>query len=559
MLFGWIGLILGFSGLIFVHEFGHFILAKWNGVRVYVFSLGMGPYLASFTWRGTIYALSLVPIGGYVKLQGQDDLDPNPKPTKDPHDYRNKKPGQKAAILAAGAIFNLLFAVFLFTICYSVGVEMEPPRLGMIVPGKPLANAMLVKDGTTPANLKEGDRIREVNGVPVKSALEAMLQIAGTPQNSDLHLRLDRRGGQPDDQYVTVKTERDKKIGASGIGLNPYFFEMKLPLGFTTTDYIVVKRDPASIEKLKDMPAAKAGLQKGDIIVQVGDRPIQKLEDMLLAGPRSEGKQTKFIIKRDGKLIEKELTPEKKEENENNWMFGIEPEVVRKVSQIDPNSEAYRNGLRSDGDSGPGHYVFGFMPDSEEWEGDNPFTLVWKTGKLHYASTWDAKPNDIQTLDLSVPPAGSSDLVFTQERQAVEKYKAPGGIGDAVSVAWSDTIRFSGSVFTVLQGLFTRDVSVQALSGPIGIGTVMVKVAGTQTLMRFLWLLAFISLNLGVLQFVPIPLLDGWHLLMVLVEKMKGSPVAPRVQEAFQYVGIFIVGALLLLATYNDIYRFFVH
>lgn len=556
MLFGWIGLILGFSGLIFVHEFGHFIIAKWNNVRVYVFSLGMGPYLLSFTWRGTIYALSLVPIGGYVKLQGQDDLDTNLKPSKDPHDYRNKRPGQKAAILAAGAIFNLLFAIFLFTICYSVGVEMEPPRLGMIVPGKPLAKAVMDKDGATPANLKEGDRIRAVNGVPVKSALEAMLQIAGTPQNTDLQLRFDRRGGLPDEQYVIVKTERDKKIGASGIGLNPYFFDMKLPLGFATTDYVVVKRDPASIEKLKDMPAAKAGLQKGDIIVQVGDRPVQKLEDMLLAGPRSEGRKTKFIIKRGDQLLEKEITPERKDENDNNWMFGIEPDVVRKVVRIDENSEAWQKGLRA-GDNG--HYVFGFAPEAEEWEGDNPFTLVWKSGKLHYASTWDAKPGDVQTLDLTVPPAGSSDLVFTQERQAVEKYKAAGGVWEALSVAWSDTVRFSGSVFTVLQGLFTRDVSVQALSGPVGIGTVMVKVAGTQTLTRFLWLLAFISLNLGVLQFVPIPLLDGWHLLMVLVEKMKGSPVAPKVQEAFQYVGIFIVGALLLLATYNDIYRWFAH
>src|SRR3977135_3760404 len=100
LLTGWTGVILGFSGLIFIHELGHFLLAKWNGVRVHVFSIGMGPYIFSFTRGGTIYALSLMPLGGYVKMMGQEDLNPNPDASKDPSDYRNKRPGQRAAILA---------------------------------------------------------------------------------------------------------------------------------------------------------------------------------------------------------------------------------------------------------------------------------------------------------------------------------------------------------------------------------------------------------------------------------------------------------------------------
>src|SRR5579862_6531403 len=168
LLNGWLGLILGFSGLIFIHELGHFILAKWNGVRVYVFSLGMGPYIFSFTHNGTVYALSLIPIGGYVKLMGQDDLNPNANPSKDPSDYRNKRPGQKAAILAAGAAFNLLFTIFAFALCYGKGMDIEPPRIGQIQADKPLAFADLHQssapdhaDGVA-AKLKEGDRILEV-------------------------------------------------------------------------------------------------------------------------------------------------------------------------------------------------------------------------------------------------------------------------------------------------------------------------------------------------------------------------------------------------------------
>ena len=141
MLFGLLGLVFGFSALIFVHEFGHFILAKWNGVRVRVFSLGMGPYLLSCTWGETVYVLSLIPLGGYVKMAGQDDLRPVMTPDQDPRDYRNKRPGQRAAIFAAGAAFNLLFTLAAFTICFRFGVELDPPRIGLIVPGKPLAMA----------------------------------------------------------------------------------------------------------------------------------------------------------------------------------------------------------------------------------------------------------------------------------------------------------------------------------------------------------------------------------------------------------------------------------
>ena len=110
---GGAGLIGGFSILIFVHELGHYLLAKWNGVRVQVFSLGMGPYLVSFTWGETLYVLSMVPIGGYVKMAGQDDMQPDLTASPDPGDYRNKRPGQRAAILAAGAAFNLIFALFM--------------------------------------------------------------------------------------------------------------------------------------------------------------------------------------------------------------------------------------------------------------------------------------------------------------------------------------------------------------------------------------------------------------------------------------------------------------
>ncbi|MCY3022015.1 MAG: RIP metalloprotease RseP [Planctomycetota bacterium] len=542
-LHGALGLILGFSGLIFVHEFGHFVLAKWHSVRVYVFSLGMGPYLATYTWRGTVYALSLIPIGGYVKLMGQDDLNPNAPPSRDKDDYRNKRPGQKAAILAAGAIFNLLFTVFAFALCYWQGMPVGPPRIGNVAPGTPLAAAVLhPMSENKPAKLQPGDRILEVNGVPVKTYVEVLLQVSGARKGQDLYLKIDRLV-----DLVVVKARHDKKFGASSIGLDNYYEEVPLPLGFTTEDRVVI--DPTVDKKMLAMPAAQAGLAKDDEVREVADpdapdgpvvTEVKDIYDFVNAVRGSGGRTLTLTYLRNGERKTARVTPVKPADAEA-YQIGVRPDMRRYVVDIDKDSEAYGKGLRD------GCFVLGFIPDDpnvENWK-------EWKSGRLVWKK--EAGGRKIETR-LTVPTSGR--LVFTQTRQAVERLKAD-NLGTAMGMAWDDTVRFSGSVFIVLRGLFTGDVSFKALSGPLGIGGGILHIAASQTFLNYLWFLGFISLNLGVLQFVPIPLLDGWHLLMVLIEKVKGSPVPMRVQEAFQYVGLFIIAALLILATYNDIARFF--
>ncbi|HEY3323841.1 MAG TPA: RIP metalloprotease RseP [Planctomycetota bacterium] len=540
---GWAGLILGFSGLIFVHELGHFVLAKWNGVRVYVFSLGMGPYLLSYSYRGTMYVLSLIPIGGYVKLAGQDDMNVNLAPSQDKTDYRNKRPGQKAAILAAGAIFNLLFAIAAFSLCYTAGMYIVPPRIGNIAPDKPLAKA-IVYQTEKPANLQPGDLIIAVNRVPVKTFLEAQLQISCTAANEDLWLQVLRGptgSGKVED--VIVKTRTDKRLGASSIGLENYFEKARLPLGFTAEDTVGL------FEVIAGKPAAAAGLMKGDEVLRITDlgdaahpkvKNIVEAEDFINAVRGSDGHKLKLDVRRDGKELPIEVAPVQ-DKDADGFAIGVKPDERRRVADIDHGSEAYIAGLRE------GNYVIRFEPDQ-------PNEKVWKSGTLLWKKNWDEKEKP-QKMRLTVPSSDDSTaLVFVQRRVGVEFYSdSPGA---AIATAWDDTIRLSGTVFGVMRGLFTGDVSHKALSGPAGIGGLMYTVAHNQTFFNFLWFLGFISLNLGLLQFVPIPLLDGWHLLMVAIEKIKGSPVAPKIQEAFQYVGIFIVGGLLLLATYNDISRF---
>jgi regulator of sigma E protease len=288
-------------------------------------------------------------------------------------------------------------------------------------------------------------------------------------------------------------------------------------------------------------------------VVSINDEPMVLPQDMILAGPKTEGKPAKFVFRRqDGTEYTKTITAIM-DPKEKKYIFGIPQKQLQLITEIDPNSEAAKKGLQK------GYYVWRFESTEEDWDktGDH----LWKKGNIRYSKSWDT-PLDPKTIDketqlaeVTVPPASSGALTYHTQYIYDEFYQSP-TFGDALSMAWADTVRNSTSVFTVLRGLFTGDVSVNALSGPAGIGQLVYR-AGNEPFFKYLFILGLISLNLGVLQFVPIPLLDGWHLLMVLIEKLKGSPVAPKIQEAFQYVGIFLVGGLILLATYNDIGRFF--
>ena len=128
---------------------------------------------------------------------------------------------------------------------------------------------------------------------------------------------------------------------------------------------------------------------------------------------------------------------------------------------------------------------------------------------------------------------------------------------DALGAGWDDTKRYSMCMFATIRNLFTGSVSAKNLSGPVGIGKNIFKVASKQSFKQYLWFLAFISLNLGVMQLLPIPLLDGFHLVIVFVEKLKGSAVNAKIQEAFLYVGLAMIGSLLVYVMWNDISSFF--
>jgi len=538
---GWAGLIVGFSGLIFIHELGHFVLAKWNGVHVHVFSVGMGPYIFSMTYRGTVYALSLIPIGGYVKLMGQDDMNANLEPSRNTKDYRNKRAGQKAAILAAGAAFNIIFTIFVFTVCYSVGLDLAPPRLGNVSPNTGLMTATLHTGEK--ANLKRGDLILKVNDVPVKSFLEAQLEITSSRRSEPLWLEVEQPTGSGVIKHVKVQLSEDPAIGASTIGLEDYKEKMSLPLGFTTRDQVIISDDP------KDGPAKNAGLRKGDILLELNGQRMTEYSEFINAVRGSDGKPIQFVIERAGKIEKFEITPVKGLDKKNpHWMIGAAvPQGYghRQVIDIDESSEAFKKGLRK------GHFVIGFDPVERAHDDGRQ---RWLAGKLLWNPTWELDPEKVNKMEISVPKEGA--LIYTELYPYTEFFQRE-SVTAALGQAWDDTLRFSRNILAVLIALFRGDVKLTALSGAAGIGQAMFSVAKHQDFLNFFWFLGFISLNLGVMQFVPIPVLDGGQLVMVFIEKLKGSPIKPAIQEKFQLAGLVIVGGLLLLTTFNDISRFF--
>lgn len=561
-IYGWASVILGFSGLIFIHELGHFLLAKWNGVHVHVFSIGMGPYIFSFTYKGTVYALSLIPVGGYVKMMGQDDMNADLGASKNPKDFRNKRPGQRAAILVAGAAFNILLTLGIFTYCYARGIYFPAPRIGNVVPTKPIAKAVLIKKDANgemkePANLKPGDTILAVNGKRVKNMMDAALATISTPRGEAVTLEVERNEGSGPDRiiYVSVITEEDKRIGAPGIGLEGGYREkVSLPLGFTTEYYFYIAEKPEESKEssIKNGAAAKTGqFQKNDHLVAVEDRTdkanpiVTRLKgpnDLVNASALSQGKERYIVVERSGKEVAIPVTPKIDEkEKSGDAKFGIMPSEMYRVTAIDEDCDAYKAGLRA------GYFVRGFeVPD--------PNVMPWTSGKLEWFERLEEKKP--HTAELNVPSEVPAHRRIFQQDKLAKNYVKAAGVTDAAGIAFDDLKNYTGSMFATLRGLFNGSVGASNLSGPLGIGH-SIYLNAHAPFLNSLWWLAYISLCLGVMQLLPIPLLDGFHLLLVILEKMKGKPVSAKAQVACFYFGMVLIGLLFCFVMFNDITRWF--
>lgn len=433
------GFILVLGVLILVHEWGHYIVARMFGVRVDVFSIGFGPRLFGFKHGATDWRVSAIPLGGYVRMAGQDitDVDSGDStPTGAPDELMSKKRWQRALISFAGPAINLIFPLFLLTGFFVLRGDPYPKYND-----KPLVVVDVQKDSPlAKAGVVKGDRIASLNGVenPTWGTLET--EMAKNPANSSFHVVVDHQG-------------ESRTLDLSSVGMQT----PELLFGYPPNTPIVGEAD-------KSQPAYQAGMRRDDVIVAINGQQLDNWPAMVDAIQASDGKPIPVVVRRKNQNIDLLITP-KKGQNERGstvWLIGIRP-----------------------------------------------------------------------TQDLSFRKVGFSQAVISAGR-----------------FTWQGTEQVVG----VVGKLLTGKMAVKQLQSVIGIANEAGHAVQEGTF-EVISLMAVFSLNLGILNLMPIPILDGGHILLLTLEGIRRRDFSLAFKERFIQVGLVFILALFAYVMYNDVVR----
>ncbi|MDY0162322.1 RIP metalloprotease RseP [Desulfobotulus sp.] len=431
------------SILIFIHELGHYLLARMMGVGVERFSIGFGPRLAGWTSGRTDFRISAIPLGGYVKMVG-DEPDGELPEEDIPLSFTHKPVWKRMLIVAAGPFFNLLLAVvLLWGLIFWYGLPAMDPIVGEVERDSPAASA----------GLRTGDRVLGVDGKAVDSWEDVVKRVGKASADTPLVFEIERGGDRRQVAVLARPMPFPDPLGG-----------MEMRMGIGARPFI-----PAIIGFVKEgFPADAAGLQPGDRILRINGEPTPTWSGMAARIQASGGEPLLLDVERRGEVLRLHL--EAREEHFDDGMGG---RVTRHVVGISP--EPYARAVH------PG--FFGSMVEGGR-----------QTGEI---------------------------------------------------------VRVTGlALARMVKGSLSKD----NLGGPIMIA----QMAGSEARKGVANLLAFIaviSVNLALLNLLPIPVLDGGHLLFYTIELVRGKPVGTRGREMAQQVGIFLLLSLMVFAFYNDIIR----
>jgi regulator of sigma E protease len=415
--------------LIFVHELGHFLMARRIGVRVLTFSLGFGPKLLSFRRGDTEYCLSAIPLGGYVKMAGETAEDER---TGAPDEFLSKPKWQRFQVLVMGPVMNLALAVILLAIVIYQGASVPAYQSEPVVVGAVVEDSVARKAG-----IQVGDRIVAVGGTEVPSWERFSMTLAPRAKR-DVELTIERNGRT---ERVTVVPDSVGKYEIGTIGVLPV----------ARPQVLVVS--PGS-------PAEQAGLKPGDIVVGVGSERGPTYERLLQVIRSSEGQPLALTVLRGNE--ERNLT--------------VTPRRIDDAARIGAEINPYEIRIVRPG----------------------PLEAV----KLSVQKNWEGSRLILQTLG----------------------------------------------------GLFTGDISVKQLMGPVAIAD-QSRIAAAQGWVALFSLMALISLNLGLLNLMPIPVLDGGHILILALEGLSRRDFSMAVKEKMLLAGFAILLLLMVTVIFNDLAR----
>jgi len=430
--------LAGLAALIFVHELGHFLAARRYGVIVEKFSIGFGKKLFGTTSGGTEFIVAAIPLGGYVKMKGEE-LD---EETNEEGSFSAAPPLHRLLIAFAGPLFNILFALAIYVFVYMVGVETLSPVIGTVKENSPAVEA----------GLRTGDQITAINGRPIRFWDDLQNQVYHSP-GKEISFQIHR---QPD-KVLDIK-------------ITPVIEEIKDPFGDTQqVGLIGITPLVNTVTYIKKGSAAeKAGLEIDDRIIAVGDTSIFGWTDLRPAAVEKPRESLTFKIQRNGTEILVPLIP-----------------TPKKVK--------------------------------------------------------DKDGNEIEIGEIGIGMSG---------RLVLEQYGLFGSFVRAIKETWRMTSLIAISVQKMIFGSIPAD----QIGGPILIFQIYGEQA-EQGFNEFIRLTALLSINLGLINLLPIPVLDGGHIFFFLIELIKGRPVSEQNRERAQQVGLFMLISLMVFAFYNDIMR----
>lgn len=699
-------IILGFGSIIFVHELGHFLAAKWAGIRVLAFSMGMGPVVLSYRqglgWRKgssepeyrklsygrteavidgvspTEYRLSALPLGGYVKMLGQEDI--NPGAISDaPDSYQNRPVWKRMVVICAGVVMNILTAGLLFIWVFTVGLRVQPTVIGAVADNSPASRAVAVGRDDIAPGLQPEDTVLTVNGRTVRGFSEMLVEVAMASRHDPVRLVVERPGeagliefesraevsafsgflelgvgpaqsvkvAESDDaaqwerftrltglpgvptgstlarvngQKVTRPRAIMEAVKASGgaavsvdfideagavttVSLKP---RRDLPVDSATADGLAAEQLLGLTPLLRVDPEAdpkniEQGLIPGDVFVRIGETEFPSFTDAITTIRTNTRKSIPVVVERAGPDGTVETVTLVVDVNKKGQVGFSADSTAATDNRVGRPTRVHRSAPDGPDAAEPAAGVTESTPAMDLIQrpgtrvlavAERPVSSLLDVVAAIEAATDAAFASDAvpETFDLPVrlelplpeQPDGSRPVetrVWTLTRAQIESVRGLGWTlprGEAYTQLFLDEEvidKADGPIAAVGRGvaksrqvmnqtyltflrLFQGTVKVEHLKGPVGIAHLGTQIADQ----GFIWVLFFlglVSVNLAVINFLPLPIVDGGQFLMLAYEGLRGRPMPIVVQNAVTLAGLVLVGSMFLIVTFHDIKAIF--